>query len=163
MKSKAVLLLLIMMIAITLTTFGETHVLIMGAGDYKHDSIIRLPGAIEDARKLKNIVIKLKIADEENITYIENPVKTDIEIELEKLITKGKKDDLLIFYFAGHSQTGINESGRTDTYLCGIDVRKDYLQRTAYNFREDFERIAGKLKAGQTIMVFGVSTKLLGI
>src|SRR6056297_1574779 len=154
MKSKAFLLLLFMIIAITLTTFGETHVLIMGAGDYKHDNIIRLPGAIEDARKLKDIVIKLKIADEENITYIENPVKTDIEIELEKLITKGKKDDLLIFYFAGHSQTGINESGRTDTYLCGIDVRKDYLQRTAYNFREDFERIARKLKAGQTIMVF---------
>jgi len=145
---------LILILLITITLYGETYVLIMGVGDYRNDGIIPLPAAIEDAERIKTAIIELGIAKEQNIRYIKNPVKTDIEIELEELLKKGDKDDRLIVYFAGHSEAGINEAGKKDTYLCGVDVRKDHLQRTAYNFRQDFERIAADLQAKETIMIF---------
>jgi len=163
MKTKILMLFVSILFLFIMPVCAETYALIMGAGDYKYDNIPKLPGAIEDARRIKQALIETGMVKEEHITYIEDPVFTEIKFQLEDLFEKGEAQDRLIFYFAGHSEVGINEEGQQDTFLCGIYVRKDRLEESAYNFREHFEEIGKKLKAEQTLMIFGVSTKLLGI
>src|SRR6056297_3391837 len=143
-----------LMILMCLSGFSETYALIMGAGDYLYDTILKLPAAKKDAIRMKETLIELGIAQEGNITYIENPVLTDIKIGLIEFLKKGEKDDRLIVYFSGHSKVEINENGKKDTYLCGVDVRKNYIRETAYNFRENFEKLGEAIKAKETLMIF---------
>ena len=154
MKTKILLLFVLILFLFIMPVCAETYALIMGAGDYKYDNIPKLPGAIEDARRIKQALIETGMVKEEHITYIEDPVFTEIKFQLEDLFEKGEAQDRLIFYFAGHSEVGINEEGQQDTFLCGIYVRKDRLEESAYNFREHFEEIGKKLKAQQTVMIF---------
>jgi len=155
MQNKRIkLITIILIILVSLVVYGETRVLILGAGDYKNDGIITLPAAIEDAERIKAAIIELEIAKEQNITYIKNPVLTDIKIGLKEFLKKGEETDLLIVYFSGHSEVETNTKGKKDTYLCGIDVRKNFIQETAYNFRENFEELGEAIKAKKTIMIF---------
>ena len=165
MKRPIILLIMISLLIIcSFTIYAKTHVLIIGNGDYEDSAIRDLPGAIEDARKMRETLIQLEMANEQDIRVINNLPMMSLKINILEFLKKDyDKDDRLIVYFAGHSEAGINEAGKKDTYLCGVDVRKDHLQRTAYNFRQDFERIAADLQAKETIMIFGVSMKLLGI
>ena len=158
MDKKSMIIVVIILLFQTLLVFseanGETFVLIMGAADYRNSGIIPLPAAKKDALLVKETLIELGVANEKNITYIEDPVLTDIKIGLREFVEKGKEADKLIFYFAGHSEVAINERGKEDTYLCGIDVRKTYIQETAYNFREHFEKLSEVINAQETIMIF---------
>src|SRR6056297_530960 len=90
------------MILFSLSAFSETYVLIMGAADYRYDGVILLPAAKKDALLMKESLIQLGIASEKNITYIENPVLTDIRIGLKEFLKKGEETDRLIVYFSGH-------------------------------------------------------------
>ena len=154
MQKKAIVLIaLIITFIVSFTVFAETYALIMGVGDYKESYIGKLPGAIVDANAVKEILVELGIVLEKNIIYVENPSCIDIEFELEELFEKGQENDRLIFYYGGHSEVGINESGKKDTYLCGVDVRKESLNRSAYNFRKKWVELSEKLRAKETIMI----------
>jgi len=155
MKQKTyIFLLYLFLIFLSSTAFGETYALIMGVGDYKYDSIIKLPGAIEDACQFKKTIIDMGIVQEENVTYVKNPVYTEIKFLIEDFFKTGEVQDRLIFYYSGHSEVIKNEEGQGDTFLCGVDVRKDRLVQSAYNFRKNFEIIGKNLKAEQTMMIF---------
>ena len=154
MEKKVIIITLLITLFFTISIFGETYVLIMGAANYRYDGIIPLPAAKKDALLLKEALIQLEVASEEKITYIENPVLTDIKINLKEFLKKGGENDRLIVYFSGHSEVEANEQGKQDTYLCGIDVRKNYIRDTAYNFRENFENLSETIKAKETVMIF---------
>jgi formylglycine-generating enzyme required for sulfatase activity len=148
-------MIIVLLLTLLLTNGGaETYALIMGAGNYRDDVIKDLPMAIKDAARVYEVLLENGLVKVENITYISNPGYLDFKFEIEDLIKKGEADDRLIFYYAGHSEVGENEDGKTDTYLCGIDVRKDYLQRSGYNFREEWRDLSSQLKAAETIMIF---------
>jgi len=153
-QNKTMILLALVMIFFLTQTLGVTYALVMGAGDYRNDEILALPAAIKDAKLIRETLIELEIVQRENIVYIENPVLTDFKFELKDFLQKGEEGDTLIFYFSGHSEVGMNENEMEDTYLCGVDVRKEHLQETAFNFRQNMEELTENLKSQETLMIF---------
>jgi len=137
------------------SVFPKTHALIIGVGDYDDDNLGDLPGAVKDAEQLSQMLIRLGIVEKENLILLTNPGYLDLLIQIEEWIEKGGEADQMIFYFGGHSQEGMNADGKTDTYLLPKDVKTKFLDRSAYNFRQEWqERLSQKLKASETLMIF---------
>src|SRR6056297_3646434 len=217
MKRQTTLVIMILMLLfMSLQITAKTHVLIIGNGDYEDHAIEDLPGALEDARRMKETLIQLDMAKEEDIHVNTNLPALNLKIAIREFLKQDyDKNDRLIFYysghgyseekqmdintylvpantiesyrqdflinltdilkenmatlkdretlilldscysFGGHSQEGINASGKTDTYLLPKDVKTRFLERSAYNFREEWqERLSQKLKSSETLMIF---------
>ena len=153
--NRNLLIIFIFILLVSFVAYADTYALIIGVGDYEDDNLGDLPGAVKDAQQISQMLIRLGIVEEENLTLVTNPGYLDLLIQIEEWVEKGDKDDQMIFYFGGHSQEGINASGKTDTYLMPKDVKTRFLDRSAYNFREEWqERLSQKLKASETLMIF---------
>jgi len=156
MKRTITFIIIITLMILTFTSvFSETHALIIGVGDYEDDNLGDLPGAVKDAKQLSEMLIRLGIVEKENLILLTNPGYLDLLIEIEEWVEKGGETDQKIFYFGGHSEEGLNADGKTDTYLLPKDVKTRFLDRSAYNFRQEWqERLSQKLKARETLMIF---------
>jgi regulation of enolase protein 1 (concanavalin A-like superfamily) len=80
----------------------EKYALLVGVSNY--DTLPALPGATRDIKEISKILQDSSLGGflSENITLLEDPDRTKIEDEIYELFDDRKKDDLVLFYFAGH-------------------------------------------------------------
>jgi hypothetical protein len=81
---------------------GNYHALIIGENEYKDPLITDLDNPIDDSQELYDILKEDYSFKDEHITFMKNPTRSEIMVELDKLNDKlTEKDNLLVFY-AGH-------------------------------------------------------------
>lgn len=85
-----------------IATDGAYYALLIGGNEYDDPDIMDLDKPVDDARRLGGVLEKYYTFETENITYLENPLRSEIIDALDELRTKlGPEDNLLLFY-AGH-------------------------------------------------------------
>ncbi len=86
----------------TIVSDGAYHALLIGGNEYDDPDIVDLDKPIADARSLGAVLEKYYTFEPENITYLENPERSQIIDALDNLRRQlGPEDNLLLFY-AGH-------------------------------------------------------------
>ena len=89
MKRKTPLVIInIILLSLTLQLHTKTHVLIIGNGDYEDHAIRDLPGALEDAQKMKETLIQLEMANEQDIQVINNLTMMSLKIKILEFLKK---------------------------------------------------------------------------
>lgn len=78
------------------------HALLIGVNEYRDQSITQLDGPINDATRLKNILTTNYTFEEENITFLQNPTRTEIIETFDELQGNIDEDDNLFIFYAGH-------------------------------------------------------------
>jgi regulation of enolase protein 1 (concanavalin A-like superfamily) len=99
------------------------YALLIGISKYEHDGLPNLPGASNDIKGIRKILLDPDIGgfEPENVKLLEEPNKAQIDNEIYDLFDIRKKSDLILFYFAGH---GLTESDG-HFYLSAYDTRKN--------------------------------------
>lgn len=78
------------------------HALLIGVNEYMDPSITQLDGPIADAGKLRDVLTRNYTFEEENITFLQNPTRTEIIETFDALQAKIDEDDNLLIFYAGH-------------------------------------------------------------
>ncbi|WP_422358779.1 caspase family protein [Reichenbachiella sp.] len=78
------------------------HALLIGVNEYMDPSITQLDGPIADAGRLKDVLTTNYTFEEENITFLKNPTRTEIIETFDGLQSKIDEDDNLLIFYAGH-------------------------------------------------------------
>ncbi|MEK7449498.1 MAG: caspase family protein [Planctomycetota bacterium] len=119
---------------------GEVHLLVIGISNYEDPNIKDLPYAEEDARAIleffrENTRSPVK---PENITSITGKEATakNIRKAIGQLAKKSKKEDMVIFYYAGHGDVGKHPNQGVEYYLIPVDAEKEDLFSTAMELSE---------------------------
>jgi len=81
---------------------SEYYALIIGVQDYENDNFPRLTHPINDAQKLYNTLVNNYTFKENNIIFLKNPTKEEIEKEFDNLSDSLNEDDNLLIFYAGH-------------------------------------------------------------
>ncbi len=78
--------------------------LLIGMGEYSSSKLANLPQAEQDADDLYRVLVDPKLGEfsAKNIELLKSPNKREMEQKIDWLFDDRKKDDLLLFYFAGH-------------------------------------------------------------
>lgn len=101
------------------------HAILIAEKDYTDINIPSLKTPINDARRLKNVLVNQYTFDPENIDTLFNKSRSEI---LEKFLTKAstlrQNDNLLIFY-AGHGTIKTYNDDKEAAYLIPSDAVKD--------------------------------------
>src|SRR6056297_1125919 len=137
-----------MSLASSLQLQAKTHVLIIGNGDYEDNAIQDLPGALEDARQMRETLIELGMANEQDIQVITNLPMMSLKINILEFLKKDyDKDDRLIIYYSGHGYSE-QEQMDTNTYLVPANTinsyRKDFLVNLTQILKENLGKIKGR-------------------
>jgi hypothetical protein len=81
---------------------GNYYALIIGENEYKDPLITDLDNPIDDSQELYDILKEGYSFKDEHISFLKNPTRSEIMVELDNLNEKlTEKDNLLVFY-AGH-------------------------------------------------------------
>jgi uncharacterized caspase-like protein len=78
--------------------------LLIGVSEYDDPALSPLPAAVKDVDAMADILQDPERGQfsTSDITVLKNPDKPQMEVEIEKLFSKGGKDDLVLLYFSGH-------------------------------------------------------------
>jgi len=101
---------------------SKYYALIIAAQDYNDERIKDLSNPINDATKLKNILINKYTFENKNINFLQNPIKADIIGALHHLRKKITSNDNLFIFYAGH---GYWDEEMKTGYWLPIDSDKD--------------------------------------
>lgn len=124
------------------------HALIIGVNDYKDYRITQLDEPINDAQNLKTLLNSKYTFDEENITLLKNPSRTEIIESFDYLqSTIGENDNLLIFY-AGH---GIWDENLRQGFWLPSDSKVD--SKAAWLSNAMIRDYIGGINAKHTLLV----------
>lgn len=127
---------------------GNYHALIIAVNEYDDPNIIDLDRPLQDAEKLKEVLIAKYIFDPQYIQFLKNPTRMEIIVALDELSRSiTEKDNLLIFY-AGHGYW--DEKGAIGYWL----PRDAMNNNTANWFRNSTMRdFIGSIKSKHTILI----------
>ena len=77
--------------------------LLIGVSEYD-PGLNPLPGAVKDVDAVKQVLLRPDIGGfvESDVTVLKNPIRQEMEDEIEKLFVSRQKDDLLLLFFSGH-------------------------------------------------------------
>ena len=128
----------------SLMKFRRNHAVIIGIDDY-HRSVGKLSTPVADARRFKDILIRQQGFKEQDIHFLEDPTKADIEVLLQQLSTSRRtanqpnpdpvfdisQEDCLIFYYAGHGLAGDLPEEGEEKGPAGYLLPKDTSLQTA--------------------------------
>ena len=84
------------------TSHRKYYALIMAVNNYEDPSITSLDEPINDAIKLKEVLVKNYTFEDENIRFLKDPTNADIIIAFEKLTREILPEDFLLIFYAGH-------------------------------------------------------------
>ncbi len=98
------------------------YALIIAVEDYDDPSITDLSEPINDANRFYKIISSRYTFNEEDITYLKNPTKSDIIGTLHKMRGIVKEEDNLLIYYAGH---GYWDEEMMTGYWLPSDARRD--------------------------------------
>ena len=154
MKRQTTLVIMILMLLfMSLQITAKTHVLIIGNGDYEDHAIEDLPGALEDARRMKETLIQLDMAKEEDIHVNTNLPALNLKIAIREFLKQDyDKNDRLIFYYSGH---GYSEEKQMDinTYLVPANTIESYRQDFLINLTDILKENMATLKDRETLIL----------
>ena len=105
------------------------YALIIGINEYSDKDIVSLDEPINDATKLKDILVRDYTFEEENITFLKNPINEDIHVAFEKINSEITPDDFLLIFYAGH---GYFDEGTSIGYWLPANAK---MENTARWFR----------------------------
>jgi AAA+ ATPase superfamily predicted ATPase len=103
----------------------KKYALVVGVSDYSDTKLDQVVASAQDATAVGNLL--KESGDFEVVTVLINSTISQIREELEKFADEKKRDDLLLFYFSGHSIR--DDFGRL--YLAAKDTRYNHLLSTA--------------------------------
>ncbi len=98
------------------------YALIIAVEDYDDPSITDLSEPINDANRFYKIISSRYTFNEEDITYLKNPTKSDIIGTLHRMRGVVKEEDNLLIYYAGH---GYWDEEMMTGYWLPSDARSD--------------------------------------
>lgn len=81
---------------------GNYYALIIGVNDYKDPEIVDLDNPVSDAKALKKVLSEQYVFAEENIDFIENATRAQINDAMDALRKKVKPSDNILIFYAGH-------------------------------------------------------------
>lgn len=119
---------------------AETFALIIGVNQYNETTkFSQLRGAVNDAKLIHKTLVRAGVP-EINITELldQRATKSKIEASWNKMISKSKRDDTLIFSFAGHGTQEFDQNG-DEKLLDPTDTLDETLLLSGY---ADFPRKA---------------------
>lgn len=133
---------------------------VIGIRDYRNRDISQAEFALNDARLMKRYLTHSKGFQPENVIYLENPTKTELEAVLgSEKSPRGKlaryigerdpKTVDLFVYYSGHGATGLDDRM---AYFVPADANPDYIETTGYPRRLMFTNLAA-LGAGSITVV----------
>lgn len=79
---------------------GHYYALIIGISDYKYHQSLEQP--VKDARKMERLLANKYTFPKANITFLENPTRTDILDTLDGFEHVLEPEDSLLIFYAGH-------------------------------------------------------------
>jgi len=115
------LVLILCCLASTTTPIKAPYAIIVGVNDYIDPDVIDLNFCIDDAQDIRNTLLNSTMWSSENIVYLPDATKTEIENAIEDVRVKIERDGLIIFYFAGHGNLSPDGSR---AYICPADSIK---------------------------------------
>ena len=78
------------------------YALIIGIDKYSDESILDLDNPVADARALKQVLRTYYTFEEENVTLLQNPTRSEIIESFDALNSKVSERDHLLVFYAGH-------------------------------------------------------------
>lgn len=124
------------------------HALIIAVSDYGDYRITPLDEPVNDATKLKNVLNSEYTFEEENISFLNNPTRTEIIEAFDRLQSSiGEEDNLLIFY-AGH---GIWDENLKQGFWLPSDSKID--SKVAWLSNATIRDYIGGINAKHTLLV----------
>lgn len=143
----------------TLPSRSKRFALLIGVDSYADSQITPLNGAVNDARELREALVKYAGFDPDQVLILTSddpdeerrPTRINILNKLSILKKAVPKDGLLLFAFSGH---GMERNGKA--YLLPLDARVggdiDLLEQSAINITDMKERIRAT-NVGQVMVV----------
>lgn len=127
---------------------SQYYALIIGVNEYKDSKIKTLEKPIQDATEIKNILTSMYNFKEENVTFLANPVRSDIIDAFDVLSNKVTSEDNLLIFYAGH---GHWDAKKKAGYWLPSDSQK---KSTANWFRNStLKEYIGGVKAKHTLLI----------
>jgi uncharacterized caspase-like protein len=114
----SILILILCCLASTQTLMETPYAIIVGVNNYRDPNIPDLNFCIADAQDIMNTLLNSNMWSRENIIYLPEATKTDIEDAIEKVKVKIVPDSLILFYFSGHGNLSPDGSR---AYICPAD------------------------------------------
>lgn len=112
------LILILYCLASTQTPMETPYAIIVGVNKYIDPEIPDLNFCIADAQDIMNTLLDSTMWSRENIIYLPDATKTDIENAIEHVRVKIVPDSLILFYFSGHGNLSPDGS---HAYICPAD------------------------------------------
>ncbi len=81
---------------------GKYYALIIGVSEYQDIEINDLDKPVRDAKEFMNALIEHYTFDKENVTFLENPSRVEMEEELDRYSRLIKPNDNFLIFYAGH-------------------------------------------------------------
>lgn len=112
------LVLILCCLASTSTPIEASYAIIVGVNNYIDPVIPDLNFCIADAQDIMNTLLNSTMWSSENIVYLPDATKADIENAIEDVRVKIEPDGLILFYFSGHGNLSPDGSR---AYICPAD------------------------------------------
>jgi uncharacterized caspase-like protein len=119
----SILILILCCLASTQTLMETPYAIIVGVNNYIDPDVKDLNFCIADAQDIMNTLLNSTMWSRENIIYLPDATKIDIENAIEDVRIKIEPDGLILFYFSGHGNLSLDGS---HAYICPADsIRSD--------------------------------------
>ncbi|KIK51078.1 hypothetical protein GYMLUDRAFT_408513 [Collybiopsis luxurians FD-317 M1] len=102
------------------------HAILVGINDYEDAAFSPLKHSVDDARKIKNLLLQDLGADEGSIRVLENSdaTKDGIMEALQSISTRAERNDAIVFFFSGYAAlSDENDSEQQVGFLCPYDAQ----------------------------------------
>ena len=114
----SILILILCCVASNQTLMETPYAIIVGVNNYRDPNIPDLNFCIADAQDIMNTLLNSTMWSRENIIYLPDATKTEIENAIENVRVKMVPDSLILFYFSGH---GTLSPDGSHAYICPAD------------------------------------------
>jgi hypothetical protein len=131
-----------------LSVFGDYYALIIGIEDYRDNSVTDLDYPIDDAAKVRDVLVSKYTFSANNITFLQNPDRKKIIQSFHDLRNKVNENDSLFIFYAGHGFW--DEDMRQGYWLPSNAAKDDPSEWLANSTIRDYIR---GMKTKHTLMV----------
>jgi hypothetical protein len=117
---------------------AKFHALLIAEEDYNNEQFTKLKKPVEDATRLKNLLVSRYNFDATHVTLLKNPDRNSILSSISALLREKSENDNVLIFYAGHGTYDKNEKGeviegywvpvgaakgQTENYVSGSEMR----------------------------------------
>jgi hypothetical protein len=127
---------------------GKYYALIIGIQEYNDESIADLDQPVADAKSLRDILVNNYTFEQENVSLLANPTRSQIFSALETLSQRIKPEDNVLIFYAGH---GLWDPVRKQGYWFPSDAgRRD---RSSWVTNADLKEYITAIPSKHTLLI----------